>query len=351
MIALQQWLLRHWYPNSSAKSPTGLAWPLLSAVLVPFSWLTTLVSRARVKKIQKRSKVQAHRPIIVVVGNLVAGGAGKTPIVMALRDALAPHFGSVGVIARGFHDEAAQLKRGNKGPVFTHPERARALQALTLASPSTQVVISDDGLQHVGLVRDIELLVIDPRGLGNGRLLPAGPLRESSNRINSVDAVLLSNWEQAPSEHPCASVMSQQRVFACQTKVLGFYRLSLPTAPRRLSQLVHPGMRIGAAAAIAQPAAFFKLLSEQLVPLGIELAPQNCLALADHAPLSTDQLDTFRVRQGLDALIITEKDAMKCLPSTNPNIWAMAIASQLPAELVNYLVAQITQGLHGHALS
>ena len=147
---------------------------------------------------------------VVVVGNIYVGGTGKTPVVIALVEALQARGWQPGVISRGygarpsdkpragrgtldpalFGDEPALVAAHTGAPVCVHPDRQAAIRRLRRQYPQVDVVISDDGLQHLALGRDLEIVVQDGRGVGNGRLLPAGPLREPATRLETVDFII-----------------------------------------------------------------------------------------------------------------------------------------------------------------
>jgi tetraacyldisaccharide 4'-kinase len=181
----------------------ALPWLLLPASLL--FGLVVAIRRAAYRLGWMRS---TRVPVpVVVVGNVVAGGSGKTPIVIALVRHLRARGIAAGVVSRGYGrrtadcrevratdapedtgDEPLLIARETGAPVFVAPRRADAARALLAAHPSTRVIVSDDGLQHYGLERDVEVCVFDERGIGNGWLLPAGPLREGWPR--PVDLVL-----------------------------------------------------------------------------------------------------------------------------------------------------------------
>ena len=191
--ALAGWLHRQWLRR-------GLwAW-----VMAPFSLVTYLVLAIRHVSLRTIAAHSPRAPIpVIMVGNLYIGGTGKTPVVIALLEQLRAKGWHPGVISRGygvqagadalagcgsidaarFGDEPALIARESGVPVSVHPNRRLAWQALLKHYPKTDVIVSDDGLQHATLTRDIELVVQDPRGVGNGWLLPAGPLASVAHRV------------------------------------------------------------------------------------------------------------------------------------------------------------------------
>ncbi|MBU3999077.1 MAG: tetraacyldisaccharide 4'-kinase [Gammaproteobacteria bacterium] len=249
---------------------------------------------------------------VIVVGNVVAGGAGKTPLVMLLVRHLQERGLQVGVISRGYGrqsddcrevcansaiadvgDEPALIQRSTGAPVFVAQRRVDAGRALLARYPQTQLIFCDDGLQHLGLQRDLEICVFDERGIGNGFLLPAGPLREPWPRF--VDLVLHTGTPPA---------------FAgfCAQRTLGRYALKSDGSQQALADLGGPAdlcrKPLLALAAIAKPEDFFAMLRAQ----GLNLT--RTVALPDHY----DFTSWIRNEYEGYTLICTEKDAIKLWP-------------------------------------
>jgi tetraacyldisaccharide 4'-kinase len=253
---------------------------------------------------------------VVVVGNVVAGGAGKTPVVMALLEHLRARGLRAGVVSRGHGrtsgdcrevlasseaadvgDEPLLVKRTSGVPVFVATRRADAARALLAAHPATQLILCDDGLQHHALQRDIELCVFDERGIGNGWLLPAGPLREPWPR--AADFVLASGSPQGIAAYPL------QRALAS---------FALNAQGERIDLAALRGKPVVALAGIARPEAFFAMLREQ------GLQPAQALAFPDHHDFSG-----WNAPPGTDySLVCTEKDAVKLWPG-HPGAWAVPL--------------------------
>ncbi|MDQ0570736.1 tetraacyldisaccharide 4'-kinase [Variovorax paradoxus] len=240
---------------------------------------------------------------VIVVGNVIAGGAGKTPVVMAVVRHLQARGLHVGVISRGYGrrtgdcrevldasdpqdvgDEPALIRHATGAPVFVARRRIEAARALLARHPATQVIVSDDGLQHLALARDIEICVFDDRGVGNGWRLPAGPLRERWPR--ACDLVLHSGT------NPAFGGYTAERTLAHEAVAKDGKRMPLEA-------LV--GQPVTALAAIARPEAFFDMLRAR----GLTLA--ETMALPDHFDFDGWQAPSDAGRP----LLCTEKDAVK----------------------------------------
>lgn len=326
---LQQTLLRAWTRRG-----------LLACLLWPVSLLYRLVVTSR-QMLYRSGLLQAARlPVpLIVVGNVVAGGAGKTPVVMALVAHLQARGWRVGVISRGYGrsqpgclevrpdspaqqvgDEPALIARRTGVPVFVAERRLDAGLALLKAHPQTQLLISDDGLQHLQLARDLEIGVFDDRGVGNGWLLPAGPLRESWPR--ALDLTLHTG---------------QSPAFG------GFHaRRHLESVGRRadgstLALSALHGRPVMALAAIAQPEAFFAMLRTS----GVQL--DRVLALPDHYDFTSYSRSTH---EGY-TLICTEKDAVKLWP-LEPQALAVGLAVTLPEAFWQALDTRLGSITHTH---
>jgi tetraacyldisaccharide 4'-kinase len=259
---------------------------------------------------------------VIVVGNVIAGGSGKTPMVIALVEHLRARGIDAGVVSRGYGragthcvevktdsdpretgDEPLLIARACKVPVFVSANRAQAARALLTAYPATRVVVCDDGLQHYALARDLEICMFDERGVGNGWLLPAGPLREPWPR--AVDLVVQAG------DPPGIVGFSAGRQLANHARRADGTSLEL-------AQL--QGRRLTAIAAIAKPQAFFAMLRGS----GLELA--KTIALPDHH----DFLNGPLLIDGRSELICTEKDAVK-LWRLHPQAWAVPLVLTLEA--------------------
>lgn len=277
---------------------------------------------------------------IVVVGNIYIGGTGKTPVVIALVKQLRELGWQPGVISRGYGtrigehpivgqghldanrygDEPALIARESGAPVSVHPNRSQAYFYLLERYPQVDVVISDDGLQHRRLYRDLEIIVQDNRGAGNGWLLPAGPLREPVSRLKTVQALI----SRIDSDTPLA-IKKQSALLAGGQLSSGLARLTkVSLRVERFRNLVTGQVlethrfvqfakekKVIAIAGIANPSRFFLTLEK----MGFTLAHSK--ALADHfvfSPPFFNDLDT-------DIVLMTSKDAVKCENTVDKRLW------------------------------
>jgi tetraacyldisaccharide 4'-kinase len=324
---LDAFFQRLWYSNR-------MHW--LSVLLLPLSWLFALlasVRRAAYGAGLFRS-YRVDRPVLVV-GNITVGGVGKTPLTIWLASQLAARGVRVGIILRGYGGRSTTWPRHVTGatPVEEVGDEAVLLalrtSAIVVAGPDrvadaqlaiergAEVVLSDDGLQHYRLARDCEIAVIDSqRGVGNGWLLPAGPLREPRTRLNSVDLVVLTRRTPA--------TLESTNDWGAPKSVTVTARLSRATSLS--TGEVRPldafkGVRVHAIAAIGHPQAFFDGLAEE----GLNV---DSRALADHAALTPADL-----RFGDDLpVLMTEKDAVKCRAFADQRLWAVRMDLELNAQ-------------------
>lgn len=320
-------LQRAWYANA----------PWLRCL----SPVERLFSHLAKRRRERLSREAWTAPVpVVVVGNISVGGTGKSPLVIALIEHLRTQGFTPGVVSRGYGakpsawphlvkesdtpaiagDEPLMIAQRTGVPLVIAPDRVAACQHL-LANTSCDVIISDDGLQHYRLGRQIEIAVIDgSRGLGNGRCLPAGPLRESPERLAEVDWVIINTNDTAGFTYPNAVPM----------------QLSAQQLRRVHSQDVVPlselaDSSVNAVAGIGNPERFFKTLRQ------LRIRPIRHV-FADHHDFTRSDI-TFG-----DALpvIMTEKDAVKCRALTDSDrYYYLPVTAQLPASFLTALVAQL----------
>lgn len=310
----------------------------LYLLLLPLSWLYGLVSGIRqfCYRMGWLKSWKAPCPV-VVVGNLTAGGNGKTPVVIWLVEQLQTRGFRVGVVSRGYGgrsdhyplllnsetstaqagDEPVLIYQRTGASVAVAPKRSDAVKAL-LQHSAVDVIITDDGLQHYALARDVELVVVDGvRRFGNGWWLPAGPMRERVGRLRRVDAVITNGGKAAAGE---ISMTLAGRIF-----------VNVHTGEHRAADSLAPAV---AMAGIGHPPRFFATLSQLGTPV------INTVAFADHQEYDQQTLSAL-TPEG-QPLLMTEKDAVKCRKFAQSNWWYLPVNAEIPAEQGNELLAKIT---------
>ncbi len=304
-----------WFENHPIKY---LMWP----VLWPLSLLFGVISRSRRNKYQSGEKESYRAPVpVIIVGNITAGGNGKTPVVIWLVEHLQQLGYRPGVVSRGYGakapsyplivneetstkhcgDEPKLIYKRTSAPVAVSPVRSEAVKALLPLG--VDIIITDDGLQHYALQRDIEIVVVDgQRRFGNESLIPLGPLRESVERLNEVDIIITNGGSAETGE----AAMSLSPSVAVNLK----NRQQMPVS--QLTNLV-------AMAGIGHPPRFFNTLET----LGAKISVTQ--GFADHKDFIPSELDALSQRG--DHLIMTEKDAVKCADYAKDNWWYLPVTA------------------------
>ncbi|MEO8409634.1 MAG: tetraacyldisaccharide 4'-kinase [Propionivibrio sp.] len=341
---LAERLPRLWYRSRLA---------LILLPLLPLSWLFGALVRLR-RTLYRRGVLRSHRLMVpvIVVGNLTVGGSGKTPLVLWLVDRLKEAGWRPGVISRGHGgaaegvcevttgsdarlvgDEPLLLARRCRQPVFVGRDRVAAGRALLENYPQCDLIVADDGLQHYRLQRSIEIAVFDGRGAGNARVLPAGPLREPLSRLSAVSVVVWNST--APARLLADGALPAAPQFVMQ--LVGQRFVALSDAQRFCSADQLCGKRLYAIAGIGDPSRFFR----QLQALGLEFTPR---AYPDHHDYRAD--DLAFAADGV--LLMTEKDAVKCVALTAREAWVLPVEAQvLVAPDGRSLLATILEKLNG----
>ena len=268
---------------------------------------------------------------VVVVGNINLGGSGKTPLVLWIAEYLNAAGWRPGIVSRGYGgsiaargDPAVEVGTGSDPgavgdeplllahrahcPVWVGADRVAACRALRIAHPECDVLVLDDGLQHYGLARDVEVAVVDTRGLGNGLLFPAGPLREPIARLAQVDAVV----RNGASDGEDYSI----RGFSMRLEGREFVNLADPTRAAEAANL--GSLRVNAVAGIGDPSRFFA----HLEALGLQVVPH---AFPDHHAYRASELDFGEQLP----VVMTEKDAVKCRDFAQPHWWMLPVRAEL----------------------
>ena len=331
-MSVQSWLNRIWYDRAAPP------WWLL-----PLSFVYGAVVGSRrylyAKRLRKSTRMASP---VVVVGNLSVGGTGKTPLVCWLVGRLTDLGFKPGVVTRGYGgssrnvrlidssddpnvvgDESVLLARRTGAPVAIGHDRPGASQLLLNAG--CDVVVSDDGLQHYGLARDCEIVVVDgDRRFGNGWLLPAGPLRESKSRLAAADAVVVNGGRAL-----LDGALSMRLEAKSALSLIG-------GAVKVLDEFA--GRSVHAVAGIGNPERFFNMLRAH----GIEVVGHP---LPDHARLQAADISFTDDRP----VLMTEKDAVKCERIAGPHHWYVPVTASFSGGESNALLDIVTQAIHRRA--
>jgi len=315
---------------------------LPGALLLPLAWLFSLAVRTRSLAYRRGwlASFDVGVPVIVV-GNITAGGSGKTPLVIWLVDALRARGLRPGVVSRGYAgsargcvevtaasdprlvgDEPLLIHLRSGAPVVVGRDRVAAARVLLARHPGIDVIVSDDGLQHYRLQRRVELAVVDAAaGLGNGRLLPAGPLREPPARLATVDAVIEVVRGEAAPVPPRTGNAWPVRYRAGRA-----YPLAEPQRACAIAGL--PQREWLAATGIGRPQGFFDMLAAHGLSFVAKPFP-------DHYAFRDGDLPRDR------AVLMTEKDAIKCLRFAAAGWWAVELEVEAPAGLADFVCARL----------
>jgi tetraacyldisaccharide 4'-kinase len=338
MDVIRRWLEARWY---------GAQPPLL---LRPLGLLFAGIVALRRWAFRSGLASCAHPGVpVIVVGNLTVGGTGKTPLVLWLVQKLQADGLRVGVVSRGHGaarrqraprmvsavdsaeevgDEALLLARRAECQVCVGIDRLAA--ARVLAAEGCQVIVADDGLQHYALGRDFEIAVVDgARGLGNGALLPAGPLREGARRLAEVDAVVVNGPPCRPLPGPA----------------IGEKAFSMTLQPRQLVRLdtgegastaAWRGRTVHAVAGIGNPERFFATLRS----LGLDVMEHP---FGDHHRFTPEDLAFDDERD----IVMTEKDAVKCGAFASGRMWYLSVAAQFESDDASRLFSRVRARIMG----
>jgi len=318
-----------------------------------------LVLRAAARLYRRWAASNLQRPAmrppcpVIVVGNLVAGGSGKTPLVAALAIELEKHLGGapVAIVSRGYGgleparprrvgpesearevgDEARELFARTGLAVWVCARRARALEQAR--AHGARVIISDDGLQHRALARSFEICVIDQRrGFGNGHLLPAGPLRQPQERLKTVDLVLVKqSGRSAPGSLPGADGAALPAGSPPGAIAFRLEALDLEAAGNTDLPPPKPPAAIDAIAGIADPRPFFETLEAR----GFVVRRHP---LADHQPIDRAMLDRLT-----GPVVMTVKDSMRLPESDRRDLFALDVRACVPEEVLERVLAHVRE--------
>lgn len=329
-MSISQWFERAWYRRDGRA-----LW-----MLRPLECLYRYVVG---RKYRQRRYRQADTVPIIVVGNLSVGGTGKSPLVSWLARYLCEQGWQPGIVSRGYGghsdhyplrvtaesvpseagDEPVMLAQQSGVPVAVAPDRPAAVAQLVDAGCT--IIISDDGLQHYAMARDIELVVVDGvRGFGNRHCLPCGPLREPLSRLNSVDAVVVNGGEVALNHLQAEGDLTQAHSFSMTLRSCGLRHLQ--SGERAAGDDPRFSGGVHAVAGIGHPERFFSTLSE----LGLAITPHP---FADHHCFSEHDL----VFNDDKPVVMTAKDAVKCQRFATSQCWALDVEAEPSDTFVLFL--------------
>jgi len=305
-------------------------------LLLPLSWLFCFIAvfRRKIYRLNLKKSFATHVPV-VVIGNIVVGGSGKTPLLISLCEYIQKNGFKPGVVSRGYGgsvtgvkqvvesdsaelvgDEPLMVQQRTNVPVVVGADRVAAIDYL-LKNNQCDIVLSDDGLQHYRMKRDLEIAVVDSqRKFGNGFCLPAGPLRERMSRLNDVDIVVY-NGATTKTADDCLytlQIASVNKLNSGEVKPLSSF----------VNSTVH------AVAGIGHPARFF----EQLRKLDIEVIEH---AFPDHHGYQQSDFDSWHQ----DCILMTEKDAVKCQHLLLPDTWVVMVEADLSDVLESRLSSSL----------
>ncbi|HEY9134872.1 MAG TPA: tetraacyldisaccharide 4'-kinase [Pseudomonadales bacterium] len=357
MRFLQLWIEQLWY-ESGVDTKKNKRRQVLLALFYPLSLLyKKLVEKLRQDYLSGKKSSTAIDCPVIVVGNITVGGTGKTPLVIWLVEQLQQHGYKPGIVSRGYGgrahtfpllvnqgcdpalvgDEPAMMARRLNAPVLIDPDRVRGASYLSEAL-GCNIIVSDDGLQHYNLKRDIEIAVVDgKRGLGNGLCLPGGPLREPAQRLETVDFVVINSaTNTGVAETGAVPGLSQKLVAqSMQMSILPGKMFSLQDKAsvvsdpaKDLKQPVH------ALAGIGNPSRFFATLESMGLSFHAHAFPDHYRYQASDINFA-DELD----------IVMTEKDAIKCQSFASSRCFYLAVNAQMGAEFWPRLQAKISEVL------
>jgi tetraacyldisaccharide 4'-kinase len=339
MTTLKQLLPKAWYQDAA-----WLRW------LTPLSHLYRGIAQYRRRSYQSGRKPVTRASVpVIVIGNLTAGGTGKTPLALALCLYLQEQGWKPAVVSRGYGgksptypfqvtvdtspdasgDEALLLALNTEAPVVVDPDRGRGVRFIE-ENFRPGVILCDDGLQHYALARDVEIAVVDgTRGFGNGRYLPAGPLREGLERLLEVDYVVVNADEGFPLP---AGVRARAGMHLLPDVLVNIRSGETLTCAGWIERYGHLHDRVHAIAGIGNPERFFTTLCQQGFAIITHPFP-------DHHRFRQDEVNFGDERP----VLMTEKDAVKCLSFVTERHWCLKVQAELPQEFFESLNRRLAE--------
>lgn len=312
-------------------------------VLIPLSWLFAGITALRRWAYRAGVLKSYALPVpVIIVGNINVGGSGKTPVTIWLVNQLKQHGYKPAVISRGYGGSATQatsvtpaslpsivgdepvlIASRSQCPVWVGADRVDAATALLKAHPECNIIISDDGLQHYRLKRDFEIAIADNASLQTACLLPAGPLREAPWRLKTVDAVVCNN-------EVCNDETTIENAYTMQLVGEQFYNLTDKSLTATVTDFQHK--KVTAIAGIGKPERFFAHLRK----LGINF---TSLSFDDHYAFTAEDMAKIEC----DAIIMTEKDAVKCKLFAKSHYWVLPVAASMDAAFMPHVLQKLAK--------
>ena len=317
-------------------------------LLWPVSVLFQVLTKIRRATQQSKARPAYLTAPVIVIGNISLGGTGKTPLLITLSQELQKQCFKPGIISRGYGgdapsyplavdgdsdvresgDEAFLIAESTGCPVYVDPDRSAALHALLLHE-DVDVVLSDDGLQHYKLYRDLEVVVVDGQRLfSNGFCMPAGPLRESMSRLNEVQHIVVNG-------EPVREIPQLERASTMQLEPRSL--VNMVSGEKRVFSAApfNMGNKLQAVSALGNPQRFYALLER--LPYQVET-----FSFPDHHSFTAADFE----QQGIDVhqpVVMTEKDAVKCRQFAKNNFWYLSVEVNLESQFVERLIEDIRQ--------
>lgn len=340
-MTLEQKVTQAWYQDQ--------AW---IKALTPLSWVYKHALERQRKKRSNQTKLAVP---VVVVGNITVGGTGKTPLIIHLCQKLMAMGLSVGVISRGYGGQAKQyphhvsqddspqevgdeplmICQQTGAMVVVDPNRRGAAEYL-IQSQRVDLILSDDGMQHFQLPRDLEILVVDAqRQLGNQHLLPAGPMREPIDKLKEADFCLLNGNAGTPLNSPMLSEFASGYF-----KLVPKSWLQVSTGKSVSLAEFEPAKQLFAIAGIGNPQRFFDTLKELGLSADKGFSIEE-IALDDHQAIDETRLLALDVKKVDSQILMTSKDAVKCRSIASTNCWALEVGIEIDESLENEILRAI----------
>lgn len=343
-MTIKQRIVNSWYPNTP-QARLGKSAGFVLGFFKPLSFLVERITKFKHNKFKINSVKQVRTPVIVV-GNITVGGTGKSPLVLSLIDALRAAGFRPGVVSRGYGgqapiypffvtessdakesgDEPLMLVKRTGVPCVVDPDRVQAVKLL-LKKSDCNIVLSDDGLQHHGLYRDVEIVVLDgQRLLGNEQCLPVGPLRESISRLQDADYIVLNG-----------DVVESGRKYKFNNAVKMYFQHNgivslVDGSVQSVGEFIAEHLQIHALAGIGNPDRFFTMLEG--LGFHIERHPFD-----DHYLFAQQDINF----SSGSPVLMTEKDAVKCQHLKTPNHYYLRVSAQLPEAFFEDLIKRIQE--------